>query len=242
MGDSEGDRDRVTQPEGEESDPEIGRLVTDDPSSLFTLVGHFYRGEMDRMTSWRGRLDQTTYWAVTIVAAVLTWAFSSPDNPHYIILIGILTVVMFLFFETRRYRAYDVWRSRVRLLEEDLFATVFDPASEAVHGEWRTELSEDLRRPALKVSFLEAVSRRLRRVYLGLLVVMLAAWIFRITAFEPRESWTTTAAFPGVPGLVVVGVVAAFFAVAIAVAFVPLDRQAMGEFHERDAAGEWKDE
>lgn len=241
MGDSEGDRERTARPE-DEVDPEVGTQAIEDPSSLYALMGHFYRGEMDRMTTWRGRLDQTTYWAVTIVAAVLTWAFSSADNPHYIILIGMVTLVVFLLFETRRYRAYDVWRSRVRVLEEDLFATVFDPEAEAVHEDWRAELSEDLRRPALKVSLLEAVSRRLRRVYLGLLAVMLAAWLFRITAFEPREPWTTTAAFPGVPGTVVVAVVGVFYLLAVGLAFLPLDRQAMGEFHERDAEGEWKDE
>lgn len=241
MGDSEGDREPTARLE-DEPDAEVGRQTIEDPSSLYTLMGHFYRGEMDRMTTWRGRLDQTTYWAVTIVAAVLTWAFSSPDNPHYIILIGMVTLVVFLFFETRRYRAYDVWRSRVRVLEEDLFAPAFDPEAEAVHEEWRAELSEDLRRPALKVSLLEAVSRRLRRVYLGLLAVMLAAWLFRITAFEPRESWAETASFPGVPGTVVVAIVGLFYLLAVGLAFIPLNRQAMGEFHDRDAAGEWKDE
>ena len=239
MGDAEGE-ERTTEPD--EPDLDIGRLMDEDPASFYSLLGHFYRAETDRMTTWRGRLDQTTYWAVTIVAAILTWAFSSPNNPHYIILIGMITVVMFLFFETRRYRAYDVWRSRVRLLEEDLFASVVDPEAGTVHEDWRRELSEDLRRPALKVGLLEAVSRRLRRVYLGLLAILLAAWLFRITAFQPQQSWLATATFPGVPGLVVVGAVAAFFVVAIAVAFLPLDRQAMGEFHDRDAEGEWKDE
>ena len=241
MGDTEGDQERVSQSD-EEAASEIGREVLEDPSSMFTLLGHFYRGEMDRVTTWRGRLDQTTYWAVTIVAAVLTWAFSSPDNPHYTILIGMVTVLVFLYFETRRYRAYDVWRSRVRLLEEDFFATTFDPDAEVVHPDWRAELSKDLRQPALKVGLLEAVSRRLRRVYLGLLAILLAAWLVRVTSFEPDQTIFESAAIPGVPGNLVVAGVAGFFLIALAVAFWPLDRQAMGEFHERDAAGEWKDE
>lgn len=240
MGDSGRDREQTSE-SGEEN-PKIGREALDDESSLFTLLGHFYRGEMGRVTAWRGRLDQTTYWAVTIVAAVLTWAFSSSNNPHYIILIGMLTVVVFLFFETRRYRAYDVWRSRVRLLEENLFAPTFDPDAEVVLPDWRTELSEDLREPALKVTLLEAVSRRLRRVYLGLLAILLASWLVRITAFEPDQTILEAAAVPGVPGTLVLLGVAGFFLAALAVAVWPLDRQAMGEFHERDAYGEWKDE
>lgn len=229
--------------DGSDDDPDanVGRWALDDPSSTFTMMGHFYRGEMDRMTTWRTRLDQTSYWAVTIVAAILTWAFSSPDNPHYILLIGMATATMFLVFETRRYRVYDVWRSRVRLLEEDLFATVFDPESEIVHGGWRTELSEDLRNPALKVSFVEALSRRLRRVYLGLLGILFAAWIVRITAFSPRETWLAASAIGDLPGWVVAGGVGLFVVGAVILAYVPLERQAMGEFHDRQAEGEWKE-
>lgn len=51
-----------------------------------SAMAHLYRGEIHRMELWRGRLDRTTYWAVTIIAAILTWAFSSRDNPHYLIL------------------------------------------------------------------------------------------------------------------------------------------------------------
>ena len=53
-----------------------------DDSDVPGFLVHLYRGELDRVTSWRGRLDQTINWAVTILAALLTWVFSSPDNPH----------------------------------------------------------------------------------------------------------------------------------------------------------------
>jgi uncharacterized membrane protein len=59
----------------------------DDVSLTLTEL---YRGERDRVTTWRGRLDQTTNWTVTIIAAMLTWVFSSPENPHYLLLIGML--------------------------------------------------------------------------------------------------------------------------------------------------------
>lgn len=68
------------------------------------------------------------YVGVTVVAAILTWAFSSPDNPHYVILVGILILSLFLLIEARRYRDYDVYRSRVRLFQQNLLADALDPS------------------------------------------------------------------------------------------------------------------
>jgi len=65
---------------------------------------------------------------VTVVAAILTFAFSSADNPHYIILVGILAAVSSLLIEARRYRDYDVYRSRVRLFQQNLLADALDPS------------------------------------------------------------------------------------------------------------------
>lgn len=220
---------------------EVGEFIADDPSNLTSLIGHFYRGEVDRVTTWRSRLDQTTNWAVTIMAAILTWAFSSPDNPHYIILIGVLMVSIFLGMETRRYQTYDIWRSRVRLLEEDLFANALDPRSGIIHRDWRKDLSEDLRRPTIKVPLFEALGRRLRRVYLPLLYVLLAAWVFRVLTFESAKNWRTVAAIGPIPGVAVVGIVIGAYVAATAIAFWPRERQAMGEFHEdEEQIGEWK--
>lgn len=230
----------ASESEDDAVDEDLGRELARDDSDLVTLVGHFYRGEMDRTTAWRNRLDRTTYWAVTVMVAVLTWVFSNPDNPHYILLIGMLTLVVFLFIESRRYRAYDVWRSRLRLLEENVFAETLDPRVSVDHEEWREMLSEDLREQALKVSFAEAFSRRLRRVYYPLLLVLLVAWLVRTTLFASGQTWLATAAVVGVPGWLVVVGVALFYLTATAVAFWPRTRQAKGEFHDRET-GQWKE-
>ena len=79
-----------------------------DDSDAPKFLVHLYRGELDRVTSWRSRLDQTINWAVTILAALLTWVFSSSDNPHYLLLIGMGAILMFHLVEIRRYRALDV--------------------------------------------------------------------------------------------------------------------------------------
>jgi len=217
----------------------LGEALSTDPSDVVGLLGHLYRGQMDRVTQWRGRLDQTTYWAVTIMAAILTWAFSSPNNPHYLILIGMGALLVFLAFETRRYRAYDVWRERIRLLEQDLFAQMLDPDEEITHREWRKRIGDDLRNPAVKISVFRAFARRLARVYFPLLVVLLAAWVVRVTAFGPQESWRTTASMPGIPGEIVVGVVAATYVALTVILVYYLLWEPSGEFHEREQSDPW---
>lgn len=213
MGDFEGE----LSPDEEE----LGQEAAASSSDLLSLLGHFYRGQMDRVTTWRTRMDETTKWAVTIMAAILTWAFSSADNPHYIILVGMLTVVVFLGIETRRYQAYDVWRSRLRMVEQDLFATTFDPNADLEHADWREKLSKDLREPAVKMSGFQALSRRLRRVYLPLLYILLAAWLFRIFAFEQGTNWRAVTSISGIPAIAVVAAVVTFYIAITAIAFWP---------------------
>jgi len=195
---------------------------------------------LDRETTWRSRLDQTTTWGVTVVAAILTFAFSSADNPHYIILVGILAVSLFLLIEARRYRDYDVYRSRVRLFQQNLLADALDPSEGLEHEDWRSKLSQDYRRPTLKVSTWEATANRLRRIYLPLLIVLLVAWLFRITAFAPNESLLTTASIAVVPGPLVIAVIALYYIAMIAIVLWPRSREAKGEFREGDPQ-EWKE-
>lgn len=219
---------------------EIGSEIASEGSVMSSILGDAYRGELDRETTWRSRLDQTTTWGVTVVAAILTWAFSSPDNPHYIILVGMLAVSLFLFIEARRYRDYDVYRSRVRLFQQNFLANALDPSESIKREDWRSELSRDYRTPTLKVSMWEATSNRLRRIYLPMLVVLLVAWLFRITAFVPDEDPLTTASIADAPGLLVVVLVALYCIAATVLVLWPRNREAKGEFREGDP-GEWKD-
>ena len=236
----------MTDPSSDEFDPsapaqrEIGREMVDDSTGLGSVLAHTYRGEIDRVGTWRQRLDETTTWAVTLMAAILTWGFSSSDNPHYILLIGIVVATIFLGIEARRYRDYDVFRSRVRIIQENLFANALDPSQGTESHDWRAELSRDYRRPTLKVSLYEALANRLRRVYLALLGVLLFAWVFRITAFAPREDWLTTAGIARIPGFAVVAAVGVFYVVLLCVAFWPHERRAKGEFREGDPE-DWKE-
>ena len=218
----------------------LGSEFADSKAEMTSLLGDAYRGELDRETTWRSRLDQTTTWGVTVVAAILTWAFTSADNPHYIILVGILALSLFLMIEARRYRDYDVYRSRVRLFQQNLLAEALDPSGGIEHEDWRSKLSQDYRTPMLKVSIREATANRLRRIYLPLLAVLLIAWLFRITAFAPDENPLTTASVASVPGIVVVAVVALYYIAIVTIVLWPQDREAKGEFREGDPT-EWKE-
>lgn len=219
---------------------EIAGEVARDTSDFLSLMGHAYRGELGRTTSWRTRIDRTTNWAVVLTATLLTWAFSAETRPHYVLLVGMVMVTVFLTIETRRYRVYDIWRSRVRLLEENVFANALDPDG-AEQPTWRELLSEDFREPTIKTPGIEAIARRLRRVYFPLLSVLLAAWIVRLTVFAEGEiGLGDTAAIGAVPGPFVLVLVGLFYAGLLAITVWPTRRRAKGELQADPDPDEWK--
>lgn len=237
-----GEQDREPTAEAA-ADPSLGDELSDGRAPLDEAVGeglldrdmgpssalaHLYRGEIHRMKLWRERLDRTTNWAVLLIAAVLTWAFSSEANPHYVILVGAAAVVMFLFIEARRYRAYDVWRSRVRTLQERVWAVGLDPTIEADEEGWRARLAEDYRAPELKISTEEAIAHRLRRVYFPLFTIIVGAWLLRVTAFAATP-WPASAAVGTIPGPLVSVVVAVLYTGALVVCCRPRTWHTRGE-------------
>lgn len=216
----------------------VATVAATDQEEFLSLLPHYYRGEMSQSGNLLSRLDLTTDWAIVTVTAVLALAFQGGDASAYLLLIGIVGVSLFLLFDVRRYRAYDASRARLRLLEENLFANALEPIGTPLE-DWRAELGNDLRIPTFKVTYREALSRRLRRIYYPLYLLLGVAWLFRITLFEPGQAWTKTASVPGVSGPLVVVIVAAFFLAATVITFWPLEREAKGEFHGNES-GDWK--
>jgi uncharacterized membrane protein len=233
------DKPEDFDPESPEEREIAGEAATD-RSDFLSLMGHAYRGELGRTASWRTRIDRTTNWAVVLTATLLTWAFSADSRPHYVILVGIVMVTVFLGIEARRYRIYDIWRSRVRLLEENVFANALD--TEGVEQtNWRELLSEDLREPTIKTPMMEAVSRRLRRVYAPLLSVLVGAWVVRLTVFAGAETGILgTAAVGGIPGRIVVGIVGCYYLGILGIALWPRKRKAKGQLQSTEESADWK--
>ncbi len=77
-------------------------------------VIHLYRGEMQRAVTWRSRLDATTNWAIVVTITALSYAFGAVEHPHVIIILANVVILTLLWVEARRYRYYDVWRTRLR--------------------------------------------------------------------------------------------------------------------------------
>lgn len=216
----------------ERPDPAVGQGLLDTEMGPSSAMAHLYRGEIHRMKFWRERLDRTTNWAVIVLAAVLTWAFSSEGNPHYLLLIGNLVLATFLTIEARRYRAYDIWRSRVRTLQEAVWAAGLD-GSEPTDPEWRRRLADDYRTPTVKITMEEAVAHRLRRIYLPLLVILNAAWIVRVTAFGGAR-WPRSASIGMLSGVTVTAAVGVALLGAFALAFRPRTWHAHAELRTEE--------
>ncbi|GAA5040536.1 DUF2270 domain-containing protein [Haladaptatus pallidirubidus] len=236
----------MTAPDSDEFDStqrdarEVAADAADNREEFLSLVPHYYRGEVSHSGKFLDRLDLTVDWAIALVTAILALAFESVDSSPYLLLIGMVALSMFLVFDVRRYRMYDAIRARVRLIEENVYANAFDP-TETPLKHWRKEIGDDLRNPMLKVSYREALSRRLKRVYFPLFSLLGVAWLFRITVFVPEETWHETASVPGVPGETVVVAVGIFYCAIMLLTFWRQSREAKGEFHGAEP-GEWKED
>jgi len=215
------------------ADAYVGRGLLDAEMGPSSALAHLYRGEIHRMKLWRERLDRTTNWAVLLMAAILTWAFSNETNPHYVILIGNAAVGLFLTIEARRYRAYDIWRSRVRSLQQNVWAPGLDPTRSLDDENWRQKLAADYAQPTLKITMEEAIAHRLRRVYLPLFTILNGAWLLRVTAFT-GASWPASARVGVLPGTVVTGLVLVLMIGGAFVSLRPRTWHASDELREKD--------
>ena len=191
-------------------------------SEYITSLVHFYRGEMSRANTWRTRLDTTTNWAVVTAGGMLSFGFSHPDQPAVTLLLASVLIAIFLGIEARRFRYFDVWRSRIRMMEENFFLPIIRRDLISPRADWREFVAHDLDHPTFKVTLLEAIGMRLRRNYLGIFAVILIAWIAKLNLHPvPVESPSELVHRMGVgiiPGWAVGLTAAVFYASLVAVA------------------------
>ena len=55
-----------------------------------TTISHFHRAEIGRMAGWRDRIDRTTNWAITVVAAMLSLSLSTSSAHHGVLIFAML--------------------------------------------------------------------------------------------------------------------------------------------------------
>jgi len=204
------------------------------PAEFNTAMIHFYRGEVQRSNTWRNRLDTTTNWAVITAGATLSFVFSSPSNPHFVIPINSILVAIFLLMEARRYRYYEIWSSRVRVIETGYFAPMLAPESVTTDEAWSEHLAADLLTPHFTITEWEAVGRRLRRNYLWIFALLALSWNLKVYLHplpaRDFNAFIDRATVGVVPGWAVF-VIGVFFNAAIAIF-------AIGTVRLREATGE----
>jgi len=151
-------------------------------SEFTTAMVHFFRAEVSRANVWRQRLDATTNWAVVTTGASISLAFTETAISHVVVLLNLFLVTMFLIIEARRYRYYELWSSRVRLMETDFFAAMLVPPFHP-SPDWGESLAENLLLPHFPISNWEALGRRLRRNYLFIYFIVGCAWLAKLWLF-----------------------------------------------------------
>lgn len=171
-------------------------------------LAHLYRGEVYRSTVWRTRLDSSTNWAVVTTGIALSATYASAEaSPLPMVLVGLL-VTVFLLFEARRYRYFNVWRARARLLETDFYAPMLRGEDVAPSKAWTELLANDYRHPNYHISYARAIGRRLRRTYGWIFAIQALAYYGKL-AIHPgpmttlAEVWERAAIGP-IPGTLVV--------------------------------------
>ncbi len=153
-----------------------------------TALVHLYRGESARALAWRNRLDTTSNWAIIATVGILTFSFSNPHYAQETLITGMYANLVFLLHEARRFRFFDVWRSRVRMIEENFYGPILRRDLESPISHWGDRVAEDLLHPKFKITMAQAIKARLIRNYSYILLFLLLAWLGRAAVFPHMEA------------------------------------------------------
>ena len=203
-----------------------------------TMLAHLYRGEMYRSKVWRTRLDATTNWAVATTGIALSVAFSNAENsPLPLVLVALLDLV-FLAIEARRYRYFDIWRTRVRQMEVSMYGPLLRLEGVRVDNGWNEALALDYERLHFHISFWEAMGRRLRRNYSFLFILQAISYVAKIcihpTPIRSLDQLWEHAAIGPVPGEIVLTIGFLFHVGLVTLALLTLKGQkAVGRVERR---------
>jgi len=151
-----------------------------EPEGFHTAMVHLYRGEMNRMTVWRTRLDTTSNWAILLSTGMTTFALGSPGIPHFILLLGLALIGICLFIEARRFRHLLHSKWRIHVMEAHYFSEQLWPPPSDEMASWREELAKDLERPRFTIGTFMALRMRLRSNYLLLVYFVSAVWVTKL--------------------------------------------------------------
>lgn len=194
-----------------------------DGGPFATSMVHLYRGEMNRMTVWRQRLDVTSNWAILLSVGLTTFALGSVEVPHYTLLLGLALIGISILIEARRYRHLHHSKWRLFLIECGYFGSLLRGRQSSM-GDWRERLAADLSDPKMNISWFKATCARLRRNYLMLLYFVTAVWFTKLfvhphSPASVEEFFRRLAVGGLIPSAVVAGTALAFVVGATVLAF-----------------------
>lgn len=152
----------------------------EDAAGFSAAMVHLYRGEMQRMTVWRSRLDTTSNWAILLTTGMTTFALGSPAIPHYVLLLGLALIGICILIESRRYLHLLHSKWRLFVLEANYFGGLLLPGEAAKDPDWRRRLAADLAEPRMPCTLLYAVRLRLRRNYILLVYFITGVWMAKL--------------------------------------------------------------
>lgn len=209
-------------------------------SEFVTAMVHLFRAEIQRANVWRQRLDTTTNWAVVATGATLSIAFSQAEIHHGIIILNTLLVLWFLLIEARRYRYYELWSYRVRLMETDFYAPMLVPPFHP-SPEWAESLAQNLIMPSFPISMWEAFGRRLRRNYFWIFLILYASWVAKIWLFPEQavtiDEFIARSAIGPITGEIMIVLGFAFYTILALIALATINmNRATGEVLPRFGA------
>lgn len=169
-----------------------------------TAMAHLYRGELQRSLSWRLRLDRTTNWAIVTTAGVATFAFNNPQYASQTLLAGMYSLLLFLVLEAQRFRFFDIFHSRLRMVEENFYGPLLRRDLESPMTDWGLCVADDLHVPHFHLSMRQAIKARLGRVYAPLFLPLIIGWAL-VVVLQSREAgdpWFQALSIGAVPGWV----------------------------------------
>ena len=174
---------------------------------------------MYRAQSWRTRLDTTTNWAIIATLGVLTFSFNNPQYSQETLIAGMYANMIFLILEARRFRFFDVWRARVRMIEENFYGPILRRNLESPIEHWGVHVADDLLHPKFKITMRQAIKARLMRNYVYVFAFLLVAWMGRVVVFSRPGSRGMHSLFGigGIPGWIPISSVVVLYAALLAI-------------------------
>ena len=170
------DKKRLQFPDADGERPEFEQAPLT-RTEYITALAHFYRAEMHRSLVWRPRLHTTTNWAIISTLAILTSSLNNPTYAREAMLLGMFANIVFLTIEARRFRFFDVWRARVRMLEENFYGGILRRDQVSPQDMWGSHVADDLLCPRFHLTRLQAFRARLMRNFRYIFLFLLGAWV-----------------------------------------------------------------